>query len=111
MKIKVNKTETPEIYPNELCDEYEKEDNISCKSCENSALATQREITMEQLRKTLFKILTSDYIDRETKDFILQDEDLFPLIEEQWNTYKRFNKEKESALKFEGGKVYLQEYQ
>ena len=24
MKIKVNKTESPEVYPGELCDEYEK---------------------------------------------------------------------------------------
>jgi len=110
MKIKVNKTESQEVYPGELCDEYEKEDGIICKSYESSALVSEKEVIINQLRKTLLKILRAPYVDEETKNFILQDEDLFPLIEKQWNTYKRFNEPKENPLVIKNGRIYISEF-
>jgi len=118
MKIKINKTEIKEAYPDELCDEIrddiivnDKKIEIKCLQCEKEGLATQKEVTMEQLKKTLIKILKADYIDQETKDFILQDEDLFPIIQQDWELYQRITKTKECGLVINKGKIFLEGYE
>ena len=112
MKIKVNRTDSKEVYENELCDSYEKDNGISYKSCESTALASNREVIMDELRKTLMKILLSPSVNQEAKDFILNDEtDLFPIIKLDWERYQRINKSKESPLKIAGGKIYLSEFE
>ena len=105
--------ENDDRFDNSQVYELDDSDGIVCKSLpENCRLATEKEILMDNIRTTLNRLLLSKSVPKDIKDFVLEDQDLYPIIQKDWETHERLfsQREKDVKLVIENGKIFTQEY-